>query len=104
MYITLEIYKQNGLQVFKFQKYVPSCSTVQKSVTDIHIIPHSDIKREVLVNLNLEKVVTKWKSDACWFLQQGTISRELFVIYQAGELLTDSSFGQWLLCIDCRGI
>jgi hypothetical protein len=56
------------------------------------------------VNLNLEKVVTKWKSDACWCLQRGTTSRELFVIYQAGELLTDSSFGQWLWCIDCRGI
>jgi hypothetical protein len=92
---------------FKFSNFKsmsPPCSTVQKSVTDIHIIPHSDIKREVLVNLNLEKVVTKSKSDASWFLQQGTISRELFVIYQAGELLTDSSFGQWLWCIDCRGI
>lgn len=92
---------------FKFSNFKsmsPPCSTVQKSVTDNPIIPHSDIKREVLVNLNLEKVVTKSKSDACWFLQQGTISRELFVIYQAGELLTNSSFGQWLWCIDCRGI
>jgi hypothetical protein len=103
MYITLEIYKQNGLQVFKFQKYVPP---MFNSSEKCHRYSHHPTvtSREVLVNLNLEKVVTKWKSDACWFLQQGAISRELFIIYQAGELLTDSSFGQWLWCIDCRGI